>query len=105
MINIEYDNEKVKEKEIIQLSEVIQKIVSKSTNIEDVFVYANSSKIKIKVAPIEIFIQMSSPKIQNREELIKKIKTELQNWKKKSSFKHKINLTLIPMDWNIEIGI
>jgi len=48
---------------------------------------------------------MSSPKIQNREELIKKIKTELQNWKKKSSFKHKINLTLIPMDWNIEIGI
>ena|SRR3989344_3126445 len=105
MINIEYDNEKINEPEILSLSEAMQKIVSKVTNIEDVFVYANFSRIKVKVAPIEIFIQMSAHKIENRDKLIKEIKTELQNWKKKKSFDHKINLTLIPMDWNIEIEV
>ncbi|MEK6917523.1 MAG: hypothetical protein AABW51_01105 [Nanoarchaeota archaeon] len=105
MINIEYNDERLEEQEILSLSEAIQKIVSKSTNINDVFVYANSSKIKVKIAPIEIFIRMSAHKIENRDKLIKEIKTELQNWKKKKLFDHKINLTLIPMDWNIEIEV
>ena len=105
MINIEYDDGKLEKHEIISLSESMQRIVSKATNIEDVFVYANSSTIKVNVAPIEIFIQMSTHKIENRDELIKKIKVELQSWKKKKSFNHKINLTLIPMDWNIEIEV
>src|SRR3989344_9674500 len=96
MINIEYDDQKIKEKEILLLSESIQKIVSKVTNIEDVFVYANSSKIKVKIAPIEIFIQMSAHKIQDREKIVQEIKSELQTWKRKKPFNHKINLTLIP---------
>ncbi len=105
VIRIDYDDEKLGKGEIFNLSEAVQKIVSETTSIEDVFVYANSSQIKIKIAPVEIFIQMSAHKIKDVDKLVKEIKSKLSEWKKKSSFNYLINLTLIPMDWKIEIGI
>jgi hypothetical protein len=103
LIRIEYDE--VPESEVKLLAESVRHIVSSVTGIEDVFVYANTSQIKIKVAPVEIFIEMSAHKIKNADELIASIKSELTAWKKSSSFKYPINLTLIPMSWKIEIGI
>ena len=105
LINIDYDDEKLGNDEVLNLANATQKIVSETTNIKDVFVYANSSKIKVKIAPIEIFIQMSGNKIDDENKLIKEIKFKLSDWKKKNSFVHPINLTLIPMNWKIEIGI
>ncbi len=105
VIRIDYDDEKVGENDVTALSKAIQKIVSDATHIEDVFVYANSAQIKVKIAPIEVFIQMSAHKIKDEDALVKEIKSKLSNWKKKSSFKHLINLTFIPMNWKIEIGI
>lgn len=105
VIRIDFDEEKVKKKDITLLSEAIQKIVSETTRIEDVFVYANSSQIKIKIAPIEIFIQMSAQKIKNVDILVAKIKAQLSSWKRKHKFRHTINMTFIPMEWKIEIGI
>lgn len=104
-IKIEYDNNKLSENDIHLLSEAVQKIVSEITQIDDVFVYANSAQIKVKIAPIEIFVEMSAHKINDVDELIGKIKAGLSNWKKESVFKHPINLTLIPMQWKVEVGI
>lgn len=105
VINIEYDDEKLKKAEILILSEAIQKIVSETTKIEDVFVYANSAQIKVKISPIEIFVQVSAHKIKDEGKLMNEIKSKLSSWKKKNTFRHPINLTLIPMKWKIEIGI
>ena len=105
VIRIDYDNTKLEQDEVLTLSKAIQKIVSETTKIEDVFVYANSSQIKVKIAPIEIFIQMSAHKIKNVDKLVSKIKSKLLDWKKKNHFNHLINLTFIPMNWKIDIGI
>lgn len=105
VIRIDYDSEKINDQDVLALSNAIQKIVSEITKIEDVFVYANSSNIKVKVAPIEIFIQMSSHKVKDIDELVKEIKSRLSDWKKKTGFKYLINFTFIPMQWKIEIGI
>ena len=105
LINIKYDNEKVDASDVKVLSEGVQKIVSKITGIEDVFVYADSSEIKIKIAPIEVFIQMSANKINNQDKLMAEIKSALIDWKSKNKFLYPINLTLIPMNWKVEIGI
>ncbi len=105
MIRIEYDNVKVQDDEVVSLAEAVQKIVSGATQTEDVFVYANSAHIKLKIAPVEIFIQMSANKIAAREKLFNQIKSQLSAWKGKSGFKHPINLTLIPMEWKFETGI
>lgn len=105
LINIQYDDSKINDSQIKVLSEGIQKVVAEVTGIEDVFVYGNSSKIKVKIAPIEIFIQMSAEKIVDRDKLFSDIKSKLVDWKSESKFLHLINLTLIPMDWKIEIGI
>ncbi|HLC53660.1 MAG TPA: hypothetical protein VJK03_03890 [Candidatus Nanoarchaeia archaeon] len=105
VIRIDYDDEKLDRDEILTLSEAIQKIVSETTKIDDVFVYANSSQIKVKIAPIEIFVQMSAHKIKDADKLVNEIKSKLSDWKKKNSFRHLINLTFIPMDWKIEIDI
>lgn len=105
MIKIQYDDAKVEKSDIQNLSNAIQKIVSQVTRIEDVFVYGNSSEIKIKIAPIEIFVEMSAHKIKDEDALIKSIKEQLSAWKKENSFLYPINLSLIPMHWKIEIGI
>ncbi len=105
IIKIQYDDVKVKKKDIKNLSSAIQKIVSEATGIEDVFVYGNSSEIKVKIAPIEIFVEMSAHKIKDEDVLIKNIKEKLVTWKKENNFPFPINLSLIPMHWKIEIGI
>jgi predicted nucleotide-binding protein (sugar kinase/HSP70/actin superfamily) len=105
IIRIDYDNEQIRNEEVIRLSHAVREIVSEVTNIEDVFVYANSSEIKIKVAPVEIFIEMSSHKIKDLDELMENIKRPVQEWKKVNDFKIPVNLSIIPMPWKIEIGI
>lgn len=108
VINIEFDNAKVKKDEALALSKAIQEIllgVSHAINVDDVFVYANSSQIKVNIHPIEIFVQISAYKIKDENKLMEEIKSRLSDWKKENSFKHLINLTLIPMQWKIEIGI
>lgn len=105
MIHIEYDDAKVEDAEIKSLADAVQKIVSEATRIEDVFVYANSARIKVKIAPIEIFVRMSTNKITDREKLFAEIKRQLIEWKSVLGFPHPLNLTLIPMDWQFETGI
>lgn len=105
LIRLEFDDKKVSEVEVQELSRSIQKIVSEVTAIEDVFVYANSAQIKVQIAPVEIFVEMSAYKIENADTLIKEIKEKLKEWKKEVNFQHPINLTLIPMNWKVEVGI
>ena len=105
MIKIQYDNEKVDKEDALTISNAIQKIVSEVTDIKDVFVYTNSAEINVKVAPIEIFVEMSAHKIEDADKLIEEIKSELSKWKQENSFNHPVNLSLIPMNWKIEIEI
>ena len=104
-IRIDYDNGKLKEGDILALSNVAQRIVSDITGIEDTFVYANSAHIKVKVAPIEVYVQLSAHKIKDVDELFGKIRERLSDWKKETGFGFPINLTLMPMQWKFEIDI
>ncbi len=105
VIRIDYDDEKVSNDDMTALSKAVRDIVSEITSIEDVFVYANNSQIKIKIAPIEVFVEMSAHKIKNIDDLMNKIKSRLSDWKKENKFSQPINLTINPMQWKIEIGI
>lgn len=105
MITVKFDDKKVSDEKITELSTAVQKIVSKATDIEDVFVYADSPKIAVNIAPIEIFIELSISIVESKEGLSKTIRDELIIWKKESNFEYPINLTLIPMNWKFEIGI
>lgn len=105
VIRIDYDNEKVKSEDVVALSEATREIVMEVTKLDDVFVYANSSEIKVKIHPIEIFVEVSAHKIPEPDKTIAEIKSRLVEWKQKNGFSHPINLTLSPMQWKIEIGI
>ncbi len=67
------------------LSNAVQKIVSEIKKIDDVFVYGNSSQIKLSIAPIEVFIRMSAKKITDEDKLIGEIKSKISNWKKEQA--------------------
>jgi hypothetical protein len=105
VIRIDFDSEKIEENAVAALSEAVQKIVSDITGIEDVFVYANSSQIKVKVHPIEIFVEMSAHKIPDVDMLMSELKDRISAWKTANNFRVLINLTLDPKPWKIEIGI
>lgn len=105
LIRIEYDDAKLQDKAVAEVSNAVQQIVSKATGIKDVFVYANSSHIKVQVAPIEIFIEMSASKITDKDALFADIKSRIQTWKRETGFSTPINLTLIPMNWKFEVNL
>ena len=105
LINLEYDDSSVTDGEAQKLSNAVRDIVSEATGIADVFVYANTAKIKVQIAPIEIFVRMSAKINKEKEGLMEEVKAKLTEWKKNNEFSHPVNLTIIPMDWQIEIGI
>ncbi len=105
LIHIEYDNDVATADEIKNLSIAMQEIVSDKTNIKEVMVYANFPQVKVKIDPIEIFIEMSEGIMEKQPNLSELIKNDLSAWKKESGFSHPINMTLIPMKWEITIGI
>ena|SRR3989338_8826294 len=104
-IRIDYDDNELNDKDVLDLSNATQKIVQKITGIKDTFVYANSSHIKVNIAPIEVCVQLSASKIEDVDKLFNKIKKQLSDWKKYAKFKHPINLTLMPMQWKFDIDI
>ncbi len=105
VINLEFDNSVVNEGEAAQLSQAIRDIVSESTDIADVFVYANTAHIKIQIAPIEIFVRLSKHIAEGKPDLLTDVKNKLTDWKEREGFHYPINLTIIPMVWSMEIGI
>jgi hypothetical protein len=105
LIRLEFDDAKVPDKDVEALSKAVRDIVSETTGIPDVFVYANTAKIKVQIAPIEVFVEMSAPKIKDVDALVAEIKQKISVWKFTNNFAHPINLTLIPMNWKVEIGI
>jgi hypothetical protein len=105
VIHLEFDDAKVTQPQALQLAEAVRDIVAKQTKIDDVFVYANSAIIKVQVAPVEIFVEMSASKTGDVDQLVARIKDDLVAWKDSSGFPHLLNFTLIPMHWKIEVGI
>lgn len=105
VIRIDFDGKKVSEQEVQALCVAVQEIVVSATGVEDTFVYANSPQISYKIAPIEIFIQLSEQKVADVDALTKTLKQKISTWKKETSFPWSINITFIPMEWKIEIDI
>jgi hypothetical protein len=105
VIRIDFDGKKVSHREVELLCEAVQRIVAETTHIEDTFVYANSPQISYKIAPIEIFIQLSDHKITDLDALVATLKARMTEWKQQSNFSWPINFSFIPMNWKIEIGI
>ncbi|KND47094.1 MAG: hypothetical protein AB199_01540 [Parcubacteria bacterium C7867-004] len=105
IIRIDYDKEQIESEEVLRLSHALRDIVSEVTGIQEVFVYADSHEITIKADPLEIFIEMSAHLATDVDALMEEIKKRLSAWKAEVGFTTPINLTIIPMQWKIEIGI
>jgi hypothetical protein len=105
MINVKFDDKKVSDAKIEELSSALIKVVQDATQIPEVFAYADSPRIKIDAAPIEVFVEMSASKVKDKDELFEKIKAGLIAWKKESGFEYPITITLTPIDWKFEVGI
>ncbi|MBP9686477.1 MAG: hypothetical protein KBD66_01605 [Candidatus Doudnabacteria bacterium] len=105
ILRVDYDGKQIKSSQVEIISEAVRNIVAEVTGIEDVFVYGNDSQIKIKVAPIEMFVEMSDYKIKDIDELMSAIKVRVVEWKTQNNFTVSINLTIIPMHWKVEVGI
>lgn len=105
MIHVEFNDSKVSDDDARVLCEAVRKIVIDATGIADVFVYGNSARIKVAVAPIEIFVRISDHKVSDEKALFEELKSKLHDWKVEASFPHPINLTLIPIHWQFAVDI
>jgi 2C-methyl-D-erythritol 2,4-cyclodiphosphate synthase len=105
IIRIEYDDATLSHNDADTLSHALCAIITEVTGIKDVFVYCNTAQIKVQIAPIEVWVEMSAEKIQDTDALKNQMVNEVKKWKESSGFAHPINFTLIPMHWKVEIGI
>ena len=105
VIKVEYDDEVVSESDARAVCEAVQRLVIDATGIKEVYVWGNTAKIKIDVEPIEIWVEMSAYKVDDAKVLSTDIRDRINSWKKEVNFPHPINLTLNPVDWQLELGI
>lgn len=105
VIRIEYDSQLISEVKAQALCKAAQNAVVQATGIDSTFVYGNASQITIDIAPVEIWVEVSAHKVPDPEKTSKLIRAELQQWKLHENFEHPINLTLIPMNWQLELDI
>lgn len=105
VVRVDFDQDKVSIEEIKQLVKGLHDVVSSTTDIEDVPVYANSAQVSYAIAPVEVFIELSDHKVKDAAVLTAMLKSNIVTWTRENSFKHLINMTFIPMKWNIEIEI
>lgn len=105
VVTIEFDKQVVSTDDVQKLADASHEIVSRITEIEDVPVYANSSDIIAKIGPIEIFVRLSDHKIKDLDKLTADLTQGFSDWKKEQNFTHPINMSVIPMNWKIVIGI
>jgi hypothetical protein len=104
VIRVEYDDVVVTESEATAVCKKVKEIVE-NAGFREVFVYGNSSYIKVNIAPLEIWVEASAHKISDADALAKDVRNQLSVWKSQTNFPHKINLTIIPMQWSLELEI
>ena len=107
-IKILFDDAKVSNEEVAELGEGLRHICLGSENLDNptfAFAYANSPEVKVNMEPIEVYILISQEMILDADKLFVEIQHKLASWKKEAGFKQQVNLTLMPMDWKIEVGI
>ena len=106
LIYIDYDKNLFSEKEVEYLTWEFQLIIENTSKVENnVPTYASTYEVSINVYPVEIFVKISRHHFEKRENYTENLKQAFTCWKKESNFSHKINLTVIPMDWELALDI
>ena len=106
MIHIEYDPAKVTKEQAKQLAEDMVKFTQKATGLPDVYGWANASQIRTAVDPVEILVELSAHLVpEGPKALSQPLAANLKQWKVDHNFELPLNLTVVPMNWALEIGI
>src|SRR5687768_4935301 len=105
-IEIKFDESVVKEDAVMMLSGEIQKLVPEVLGREDFVV--DSSEMHVKNAPIEIYIEMKPPKVEDIDWFMKQItelKKKLSLWKKENNYPHAITVRVEPRQWKFVMSV
>jgi len=105
VIRVEYDDKKVNESDMTAFCRALKEVVSVATGIKEVFVWGNTSQIKIDVEPIEVWIEMSEHKVDDLDSLTNSICEGVTKWKKASGFETPVTITLTPVHWKFVVGV
>lgn len=107
-IQILFDDSVVKQSEVLELGSALREICLGAKNLQNVtfaFAYGENPKIKVGLAPLEVYVKITRPKIINEQKLAGELRDKLSAWKKQANFNHPINILLMPMDWLVEDSI
>lgn len=106
LIYIDYDKDVFSKDAIDDLTKIFQWIIENISKVENnVPTYARTYESCCDIYPIEIFVKITREYLDARENLTKKLQGWISDWKKSTSFEHNINLTIIPMDWELALDI
>ena len=106
LIYIDYNKDLFSKDEIDKLTQNFQWIIENISKVENnVPTYARTYELSYNIYPVEIFIKVTRKHFDARENFTEKLQAWIRDWKKTANFKHKVNLTVIPMDWELALDI
>lgn len=103
VIRLEYDDEIVSARRAREFANIFRATVVETTGRpeSEVCLYGNASNIKLNVAAIQVWLEMSDYKVADADELTDNIRQQIAAWKVKARFEHQIKVTLTPMRWKV----
>ena len=106
LIYIDFNKELFPKEEIVRLTEIFQSIIENIAKVENsVPTYASTYNTSRNIYPVEIFVKVSRIHFNKRKNFTENLKNGIVEWKKQNNFEHKVNLTIIPMDWELALDI
>jgi hypothetical protein len=103
VIKLEFDDSIVNTDTTKEFCEAIRRIVVDSTGLpeNEICLYGNNSQIKINVAPIQVWLEISDYKVSDVDKLANDIRDQIVEWKDKTKFAHQIKFMLVPKNQKI----
>ena len=106
LIYIDYNKDLFSKDEIGKLTQTFQWIIENISKVENnVPTYARTYELSRGIYPIEIFVKVTRKHFDARVNFTENLQAWISDWKKTTDFKHKVNLTVIPMDWELALDI
>ena len=106
LIYIDFDKSQFTNKQITELTNNFESVIADTSKVENkIPTYASTYEVSSNIYPVEIFVKISREHFVKRINLTQKLKEAIKLWKKENNFNHTINLTVIPMDWELALDI
>lgn len=87
-----------------QIAITVSESLVERMNDDDVIAVVESPAYSVKLAAIEVFVQVNKFKHVHAESLVEHVADDVEAWRQQNTISDSVNINVIPVEWYSNIG-